>query len=232
MISAVSLLLLGATTATVNASIVYAGSGYPTLSHTDGHPEMGAVNLPTASAYFLAGQRVTLPSDILVTDIAGVASSTTDNWGLFSPVLDVYKASGSLTREEVFASSLQNGNAFHSPIAFSGTPVPFGTGFSGFPNYYAEFQFAPFFLPAGDYIFSLSMTTVGQSWAWLETDFDLDGAIYTEDTHPGQYFEYEGASPFNTGSMAIDIEGTYVPEPTTAFLCCGCLVGMLLRRVR
>jgi len=226
-----SLLLVGSGLGKARADLLFSATGYPDLSHTNGHPEMGAVDLPSNQMYFVSGQRVSLQSDAIITGVAGVGSVTTTAWGEYSPFLNIFEASGVDSREQVFADEPLMGNAYHGSLMFSGTPVPFGVGYSGFPNYYSEFGFVPFTLEAGEYIFSVTMTTVGQSWGWAESDFDSDGAIFTQNSSPGAYVEYEGNAPFLTGTMGIDIEGTYVPEPSgVALLVMMSLVGFGRRR--
>lgn len=202
---------------TAEASLIYSGTGYPAQTHTTGHPEMPAFHrIGFGDTYAVSGVRLTLTEPTRITGINAVGNTDQPLAGVL-PLLNIFRGVGSQSREMAFASTPLFGNAASVLMAFSSTPLPFGTSLGGRQNFYYTFSFTPFELPAGDYVFSPMVQVLGGDWGWVETDLPLGTAIYAQDSEPGQFFTYSGfGAPYSTGSMAIDVLGEAVPAPGTA----------------
>lgn len=227
--AASALVALLATVAPARADMIYSGSCYPDATHTNGQPGMPAY-IQTGFGYGLTGTRFTITQPMLITGFSGVAfidGSYLD----YHPNLNIFAGSGSLTREQVFATSPLVGNVYSGLAQFDGAPASFGSSM-GLSTYFVQFALTPVLLQPGDYLLSMGLDQTSGSWGWLQTDQSLGSAVYVTEESPGQYFDYTTLGPeYTTGSAAVDIIGTVVPEPASVLLL-GMTGALGLRRRR
>lgn len=221
-----------ALSASVNAALIYAGTGSPQASFTTGNPEMPSFQeLGFGTTYSTSGVRITLTQTTRITGLRAVCN-TDQPLSSVHPILNVFAASGPMSREQAFAASPLLGNAASASMSLTGVPLAFGNSMNGRTNYLLSFEVLGFELPAGSYIFSPMVQVLGGDWNFVETDLSLGTAIVALDSHPGQYFEYSAfGSPYSTGSLAIDVFGDPVPSPGGAVALAGFgLLGLSRRR--
>ncbi|MCO6438145.1 MAG: hypothetical protein J5J06_13710 [Phycisphaerae bacterium] len=201
--------------APARADVIYGGTCFPDVSHTNGQPGMTATH--EFELWDLVGTRISLHQDMMITGFNAVAITDVPFESVV-PRINIYAASGGTSREQMFANSPLVGNVFSGTMSM-GTPVPFGQSMEGFQSYYINFSFTPFTLPAGDYILSSYVDLVGGSWAWVQTDQNLGSAIEVWSGEPGNYYDYSSfGPPYTTGSAGVDLIGTPIPEPASICL--------------